>query len=323
MSYIDTLIDDMALFHDAPCDVLGPGGVSGTWGSGYNWPYSNPCPDGWVSGNMWFHCMETTGVYANQAAASRPWRMPPPYTGNQAPNTRVQIADLQLWFLLPDGRWQLDQYRATPTDQMYNIDWSDEHYTGDFRVEPPENGGGGSMLNIGRGEWEDYNWHGWTTSKPHPTEYLGFASCCYARKILDDPNGPDDRSQAQLLLALAGDWYRYATTGHTTPVVGNVVDKGFSRLKYPTTEWQLFGFYSTHSLSQEQIRANPPPFIGLERIDAVVPDPDPPTDPVLPQLPGRSQGVWTPKIVSGYEAWAAHEAIVASAVRRRRRRRKY
>jgi len=37
---------------------------------------------------------------------------------------------------------------------------------------------------------------------------------------------------------------------------------GFGRLKYVTNEWQMFGWTN---LSEAQIRANPPPFIGLPK----------------------------------------------------------
>jgi hypothetical protein len=35
---------------------------------------------------------------------------------------------------------------------------------------------------------------------------------------------------------------------------------GFSRLKYVTNDWQLFGWTS---LTEAQLRANPPPVFGL------------------------------------------------------------
>lgn len=337
MSYVDTLIDDMKLFHDAPIDVLDQNAGIPTWGSGFSFPEAYPKPSGgyWTGkaphySNMWFHVGETTSNL-NSAATARPWRIPGPYTGNQAPNTRVQVANLQLWFLI-NGAWQLWAQTQAPGNRMYPINWSNAGAVNNTTWRT-ESSGGSSVRDIGRGAYENYTWHGWTTANLMPASYQGIASCCYARKVLDNPAGADDRDQAQLLIACAGDYYSELNPPDYDGMGTYTMAMGFGRLKYLTNNWQFVGFYSKNTLSEAQIRANPPPFLGLDLIEDEVPPPPPPPpdpeepppdpEPVYPQLPGRSQGVWTPKIVSGYGAWAAYEAIVNSMVRRRRNRRKY
>jgi hypothetical protein len=81
------------------------------------------------------------------------------------------------------------------------------------------------------------------------------------RKILDNPNGPDDRNNARILAGGAGDWYRDTATLSSFKTQGvNVLYMGFSRMKYITNDWQLFGWTS---LTEAQLRANPPPITGL------------------------------------------------------------
>ncbi|MCZ8106424.1 MAG: hypothetical protein O9972_52175, partial [Burkholderiales bacterium] len=51
-AWIRTIVDDMKLFHDAPCAVLDalPG-----WGSGASWPEATPRPSGWQYAIPWTH----------------------------------------------------------------------------------------------------------------------------------------------------------------------------------------------------------------------------------------------------------------------------
>lgn len=338
MSYVDTIIDDMALFHDAPCDVLTIGNISG-WGSGVNWPTGLPIPPEWEGEavcKMWFHCPETSNnITAGDAA--RPWNNTDTsrYVGNNAPNTRVQIRGLQLWLLRGSGAgvWEEWMYTPTPGNQMYRANWDDYHVAGDYRIEPAANGGGASMGSIGRGDFENFLWHGWTTGiKAYPSGVRGIASCCYARLILDDPNGPDDRDQANILLGVAGDYFENAEVGQTIPTKAGVTVEpmGYSRLKFVTNEWQLFSFYHNVLMTEAQIRANPPPFYELNLIDDSAPDPEPEPDPDDPEPPSPTppivvptRGSWEAITSGGKANWFAHAAAVTapSKVRRSRRAR--
>lgn len=258
-NWIDTLISDMRLFHDGPTAVLEsiPG-----WGSGADWPEATPRPPNFAYATPWAHLMEDT---SHPNGNGYPWRVPGPYTGNQAPNTRVQQRDLQMWWLLSDGRWVLGSHSVAPGGTMYPLHWTEgTHKDGtDLWRDESANGGGISMRGIGRGDYEGYLWHTWGSPHLIPANAVGAATAFFSRLILDNPNGADDRDKAHILAGGAGDWYKDQATisGYKEQGV-NLIYMGFGRLKYVTREWQLFGWTS---LSEAQIRANPPPFIGLPK----------------------------------------------------------
>lgn len=262
--WIDVLVNDMKLFHDGPSDVLS---VIPGWGSGALLPESYARPSGWTDGLFWFHVMEDTSSLSATDAA-RAWRVAGPYTGNQAPNTRIQARDLQLWYLDAGNVWRLHGHSVQPGRYMPPIQWGDNDYqqakdNATWRDET-SNGGGASVRDIGRGDYESHVWHSFTSPKTLPT-FGGLASCFFARRILDNGAGTDDRASCRILGACAGDYYIDAATSAGGPkLVGKTLSPmGYSRLKYMTNDWQMFAFYTTHLLSEAQIRANPPPFIGV------------------------------------------------------------
>ena len=258
-NWVDTLVDDMKLFHDGPTAVLEslPG-----WGSGASWPEATPRPSGWQYAIPWTHTMEDTShVNGN----GYPWRVPGPYTGNQAPNTRVQQRDIQMWWLLSNGQWVLGTHNPRPGKVMYPLHWAEgtEKSGTDIWRDETGNGGGASMRSIGLDAYAKHLWHAWASPHLIPANAIGAATAYFSRLILDNPGGPDDRRQARILSAGAGDWYKDQATLTSPKVQGqNVYYMGFGRLKYVTNEWQMFGWTS---LSEAQIRANPPPFIGLPK----------------------------------------------------------
>lgn len=254
---IDTIVDDMKLFHDGPSAVLEslPG-----WGSGASWPEATIRPPGWQYAIPWTHVIADSGTPNGKGY---PWRVPGPYTGNQAPNTRVQQRDLQMWWLLSDGRWVLGTHNNRMEPVLYPLHWAEgtERNGRDVWRDESANGGGVSMRSIGREAYAKHLWHTWATPHLVPDGALGAVTVFFMRKILDNPAGPDDRNRARLLAAGAGDWYRDRQTLTSAKVAGkNVTYMGFSRLKYVSNDWQLFGWTS---LSESRLRANPPPIRGL------------------------------------------------------------
>jgi hypothetical protein len=325
MSYVDTFINDMALFHDAPADNLQPSGIP-SWGSAAYYPEAYAKPGSWIYGIPWFHCMEDCPLnLLNARDAGLPWRYPGPYTGNQAPNTRVEVAHIQGWLLRPNNQWELWNYAQRAGGYMTPINW-DEYSGGPFENPTLRNETiGSSILAPGRGIAEDHNWHSFTGAREMGS-YLGIATCLYARLILDDNGGTDDRASCKVLMGVAGDYYQdYAT------VIGdkfggvNVLPMGYSRLKYVTNEWQLFAFYSTNTLSEAQFRANPPPIQYTELLSGTTgggtTDPNPPpVDPGPPySLP--AVGNWFAIESAGVGNWDSLgvAGTTTTDVRRRRR----
>lgn len=296
MSYVDTLVDDMKLFHDGPADTLS---VIPGWGSGASYPDSYARPSGWTDGLFWFHIMEDTSSLSSSDAAL-PFRVAGPYTGNQASNTRIQTRDLQLWYLDTGNVWRLHGHSVQPGTYAPPIAWGDndvlqaKNYVS-WRDET-SNGGGASVLNIGRGDYESNLWHAFTSPHTLPP-FNGLASCFYARRILDNVGGTDDRASCRILGACAGDYYKDAATSAGGPkLVGQTVSPmGYSRFKYITDDWQMFAFYSKRMLSESQIRANPPPF--LAQIGGVAPPDE--------RLPLPLVSAWDAKISNSANAWSS------------------
>lgn len=257
--WIDTLVGDMRLFHDGPSAALGS---TADGGLGAGWPEARPRPSGWA------HARARTHTMADMAHASggdHPWRVPGPYTGNQAPNTRVQQRDIQIWWLLSDGKWVLGSHHARPSDLMLPLDQAGgtEKAGTDIWRDESANGGGASMRSIGREGYARHMWREASGSSPVPANAVGAVGAFFSRLILDDPNGPDDRDKAHVLSACAGDWLaERASLDAREPQRQNALRMGFGRLKYVTRQWQLFGWTN---LSEAQIRANPPPLIGLPK----------------------------------------------------------
>lgn len=318
MSYVDTLIDDMALFHDGPVRTLQ---YIPTWGSGWNYPESYAKPDGWTTCGPWGVIMSDYS-----GAGTRPWRVQGPYTGNTAGNTRAQVRDMQLWWLRSDGVWQLGSHNVTPGGYMYLSSWQGETYTTNnaIRAESDGNGGGRSCQYINMNgpnppqyQFNEWHWHFFGSRANVPANYIGFATCFFARKILHDPGGPDDRANARLLADTAGDWWITPTAQWDNFTTNWPI--GYNRFKYLTNDWQLISFYSKSTLSAAQIRANPPPFIGLS-ILSTVEEPDPEPDPPPAPLALPSRGNWFPLLTSAMNTWTTH-AVSNTATNKLRRRR--
>ncbi len=257
--WIDVLVGDMRLFHDGPSAVLAS---TRDWASGAGWPEATPRPAGWAHARPHTHTMADTG-HAN--GAGHPWRVPGPYSGNQAPNTRVQQRDIQMWWLLSDGTWLLGSHDARPGNLMLAFDPAEraEKAASEAWRDESGNGGGASMRSVGREGYARHLWRAGSASSQVPENAVGAVAVFFARLILDDPGGTDDRDTAHVLSACAGDWLRSAHAVDTGEAVGqNVLRLGHGRLKYVTREWQLFGWTN---LSEAQLRANPPPLIGLSK----------------------------------------------------------
>lgn len=258
-AWIDSLVDDMRLFHDGPSAVLES---TPDWGAVTGWPEATPRPSGWAYATPRTHTMADTG-HAN--GRGYPWRVPEPYTGNQAPNTRVQQRDIQMWWLLSDGSWVLGSHNAKPDNVMLPLDRTEgpEKAGPDIWRDESGNGGGASMRGVGREGYARHLWRAESGSNPVPVNAVGAVAAFFSRLILDDPNGPDDRDKAHVLSACAGDWLEGQVSVDAREAQGqNVHRMGYGRLKYVTREWQLFGWTN---LSEAQIRANPPPLIGLPK----------------------------------------------------------
>lgn len=168
-----------------------------------------------------------------------------PETGN----TRVQVRGIQTWLLSKaTGSWHLVAYKeesggAYPENFGHNS-------AGPINVRSEPEGISARLdFSAGRNAWHFWNPRGTLD----PTDIAAMYGTFQARLILDDPNGPDDRSfWSSRLLAGAGIDY-WQTLGSPWPT-----NRGASigRFKFVTSQWRAF---NTTTATAEQLRATPPP----------------------------------------------------------------
>jgi hypothetical protein len=174
-----------------------------------------------------------------------------PVNGNPATNTRVNIRDMQTYFLQKStGRWLLLQNTSTPDGAAYLEDFSgDVNKPADIRREPD----GTISATAGGG----YNFHFYPENRAsiNPYDIGGIVVVLQARLIVGNTSKPDDRSRARYLCGAGADYYPGLTggwPGNTSfdPGVGN------GKLKFVKEQWRSFAMTT---LSLSQLQKNPPP----------------------------------------------------------------
>jgi hypothetical protein len=228
---LDDIIGDITLPHEGL-----PHGVpeSYDWAPGPRKGAQQP-PEGWTAAIAWGQLYE--------------WA-----EGNPAANTRVQIRDMELYYLgKSDGKWHQLQKSLRVEGAAYVEDFVDDiNKPADIRSEPD----GSISVTAGDG----YNFHFWPSAGrvAFPADEI---EACFitvqCRLILDDPDGVDDRSQARYLMSVGGDWWESLTAVWDNWTTN--ADMGIGRFRFITTEWKG---YNMISLPEEQVLENPPPIAG-------------------------------------------------------------
>jgi hypothetical protein len=210
-----------------------PHGVPTSWGfaQGAFMSMGND-PTGWRAATAW-------GVVYEAAE------------GNPATNTRVNIRNVQFWFLSKStGRWSLLQNTSVPGGAAYFEDFSNNaNIPADVRREPD----GTISVTAGRG----YNYHFYPLPRVsiNPSDVGGIVVVAQARLILADPARPDDRGIARYLLSSGGDYYPELTGGWPGGTSYNPAIAG-GKFKYVKPYWRSFAM---STLSATQLQSNPPP----------------------------------------------------------------
>ena len=178
--------------------------------------------------------------------------------GNPATNTRVNIRNVQSWFLSKSkGTWTMIQNTSTPDGDAYVEDFSgDSNKPADIRREAD----GTISVTAGGG----YNFHFYPSPRASldPNDIGGIVTIFEARLIVGNPSGPDDRSTAVYLAGAGGDYYPSLTgswPGNTDYNPGIAVGKE----KYVKTYWRSFAM---STVPAAQLTQNPPPIdlTGIE-----------------------------------------------------------
>ena len=194
--------------------------------------------------------------------------------GNPATNSRVQITDHQSWLLDKAGTWTLIQSTESVEGSFFAEDFNGNSTTD--REIRTESTGGVSVLP-GQG----YNFHFWPTggrAEIDPNDVAGVITLFRARTVLDDPNGVDDRDQARFVAGSGGDWWLDQSAPWDNFTTNSGLGQGKSKLVKPT--WRTFAF---HTLTEAQLRSNPPPFVASADSSAVVPTSSPAPDATTDQ----------------------------------------
>jgi hypothetical protein len=167
--------------------------------------------------------------------------------GNSATNTRVNIRNLQLYFLQKSSnKWLLLQNTSTPDGSAYPEDFQGSYMQGDVRTESD----GTISVTAGNG----YNFHFYPSDRGaiNPNDIGGVVALFEARLIVGDPTLADDRSTAQYLCSAGADYYP-SVSG---PGIENNPSVGNGKMKYVKIDWRSFAMTT---LTQAQLESNPPP----------------------------------------------------------------
>ena len=222
---LDEIVNDMILPHEGR-----PHGVP----SSANWSY-NPRvgavepPADWNAAIAWGQLYEWSA-------------------GNPATNTRVQIKDLELYYLSKiDHKWHLLQKSARVGGANYVEDFHDDlNKPADIKY-PVD---GGVSVTCGDG----YNFHFWPTSgriKFPANEVAGCFVTVKAKLILANPEGNDDRDSAKFVMSVGGDWW-LSLTAQWDQWKTNA-DMGIGRFRFVTPEWKSFNMYSVPKIPSFRI----------------------------------------------------------------------
>jgi hypothetical protein len=173
---------------------------------------------------------------------------------NPATNTRVQIKDLEMYYLSKaDSKWHLLQKSVKVDGNAYVEDFVDDiNKPADKRNESD----GSISVTCGGG----FNFHFW----PSPgrvqfpaNEVAGCFVTVKARLIVDDALKPDDRDQARFVISVGGDWWESLTAQWDQWKTNR--DMGIGRFRFVTSEWKSFNMFS---VPIDTIMNNPPPYAG-------------------------------------------------------------
>lgn len=228
-------------FHDsdvgAPNDAP-PDGVP----SGYSWYHSAAQP-GWGNNPRTdWHSMTAWG----QLYAAEGWRP------EQAPNTRVQIKNIETWVLSKSThQWTAVQMAEKVDGSAFASNFGNNGNSG-VTVKDESSRGGGTSVTAGNG----FNYHFWTSRADiDPNDIAGMYTKFQSRLILDNPNGADDRAQSRYIASAGADYWRSRDADWAADW-SNSGGVGGGRFKFVTNDWQNF---SMQTLSADELLKNPPP----------------------------------------------------------------
>ena len=258
---VDTIVSDMKLMNDAQLAGI-PTHYGWSKGPGYvfmgNVPRGTNTPSWWTVSNQ---------TYKSSAwwKSVLPWLVVFDGAGNQPSNTRVQVRDLKIYMRSKQsGRWKLLNHSVGVDGRNFPKSLQGEAVSApDTRTEPD----GSTSIRPPGGSLVFHGWGRGFTDIDGPDVAAIFVTL-QARLVMDDPDGVDDRSAAEYLIHVGGDYYpdrstRVSDLGPAYYFPGI----GVSRAKLVTSDWQAFNFATIDagvqdpggSVSEAEFRSHPPP----------------------------------------------------------------
>jgi hypothetical protein len=210
-------------------------------------PHGVPLSFGWANGPV-----VTMGNNPQGWRAITSWgAVYVPANGNPATNTRVNIRNMQTYFLLKSsGKWLLLQNTSAPTGAAYREDFSgDFNKPADIRLEPD------GTISATAGEGFNFHFYPKTRASINPNDLGGILVVLQARLIVGDRSKPDDRSSARYLCGSGADYYPDLTGGWPGNASFNP-GVAIGKLKFVKPQWRLFAMTT---LRKAQLQQNPPP----------------------------------------------------------------
>jgi hypothetical protein len=172
-------------------------------------------------------------------------------SGNPATNTRVQIKNIESWYLSKsDKTWHLIQNMQGIGGANYAEDFANNlNKPADIRLEED----GGISVTAGSG----YNFHFWPQNRVtiFPNDVRAMYVTFIGRLIVDDTTKPDDRDNAKYLLGAGGDYWTSLDAQWDNFKTNT--DSGIGRMKYVKKEWRAFNICA--QMSEEDFKNFPPP----------------------------------------------------------------
>ncbi|MFY8004113.1 MAG: hypothetical protein ACOVNR_04690 [Chitinophagaceae bacterium] len=227
-SKLQTVINDMKGSHESKLNGVP---LSYNWSLKPRINFGNKPPKGWTAMLPWGQ------VYRD----SKPIR---------TKNTRIQIKNLQAWYLDTLNKWHLWGNTSDLYGKNFNEDYIDNKNI-DAAIKQ-ERSGGISIKLI-----EGFNFHYWRRRGRYsinPTNIKGVWISAEARLIVEDIKQKDDRKLANFLMGVGADYWM-----DTTALWDNFKTNGdiaIGKLKYIKREWQTFNM---HTLDENTLINYPPP----------------------------------------------------------------
>ena len=221
-------------------------------------PHGVPTSFSWAQGPS----LRSVGPPAGMSAITSWGQIYADSSDSRPANVRVELRNMETYV------WSNSRNEWTRVQADAHVDGA--HYLEDFagnssmpaNLRAEADGGVSTTMDSG------YNFHFWPAGErgtlTEPSDVGAVYTTMQARLILDDPNGPDNRSQARYLANAGADWWRTTTAsfgdGNNNPGVGQ------SRFTYLTSDWTAINFYTggpiataPNSWSEDQLRTSNPP----------------------------------------------------------------